>query len=268
MKSLTYFVPVDFTQASYNALQYAVLLAKESEGQVKLCHVVDMNEIPESDNQVSVSLALDRLFKNAERKLKSLREFISLDYINTEEDVIMGNVQYSLINRIEKVKPDVIVVGRKTENKINKGSVINYITKNTNTPVLVIPQNHNPKIPDHAVVTIDVSPELVVRFKTLLSIIKKISPDISILNIRSSKNNVASQNWIADLRSQYGINAQFLSGDHTAANGSLDDFIKENKIDLLYNVKSKKSWFGRLLSLLHSTQPVNSAVPYLIYQAE
>jgi nucleotide-binding universal stress UspA family protein len=268
MKPLTYFVPIDFTQASYNALQYAVLLAKESDGQVKLCHVLDLNEIPESDNPVVVSLALDKLLQEAGRKLKSLREFISLDSINVGEDIIMGSIRYSLINRIEKVKPDVIVMGRRTESKINRWSVIHYITKNTSTPVLVIPQNHNPKIPDRAAVTIDVHPELVVKFKALLSIIKKISPEISILNIRGSKENANRQDWIEDLRSNYGIKAQFLSGENTTGAGGLDHFIKENKIDLLYNVKAKKSWLGRLLSSVHSAQQDNSAVPYLNYNAE
>ena len=268
MKPLTYFVPIDFTQASYNALQYAVLLAKESVGQVKLCHVVDLNEIPESDNQVVVSFALDKLLQDAGRKLKSLREFISLDSINVDEDIIMGNVRYSLINRIEKVRPDVIVVGRKSDSKISRLSVIHYITKNTSTPVLVIPQNHNPKIPDRAAVTIDVNPEYVFQFKTLLSIIKKISPEISILNIRGSKEKENKQDWIRDLQNNYGIKAQFLSGEEAVGPGSLDNFIKENKIDLLYNVKSKKTWVGRLLGLLHSVQQDNAAVPYLIYNAE
>lgn len=240
MKPLTYFVPIDFTQASYNALQYAVLLAKGSVGDVKLCHVVDLDEIPESDNQVVVSLALDRLLQDAGRKLKSLRGFISLDSINTDEDIVIGNIRYALISRIEAVKPDVIVVGRRTDSKFSRWGVIHYITKHTNTPVLVIPQNHNPKVPDRAAVTIDVNPEYVVQFKTLLSIIKKISPEISILNIRGSKEREHKQDWIRDLQNNYGIKAQFLSGENALGASSLDNFIKENKIDLLYIVKSKK----------------------------
>lgn len=270
MRPLIYFVPIDFTQASYNALQYAVLLAKESEGQVKLFHVVDLNELPESDNQVVVSLALDKLLKDAARKFKSLREFISLDAINVEEDILMGNVKYSMINRIEQLNPDVIVVGKQSETRIKRGGVIHHIIKNTNKPVLVIPENHNPKIPDRAAVTIDVDPEQLVNFKTLLSIMKKISPEISIIKIHGSKRHEDAQLLIDDLRSNYGIHAQFLSGVSKPEAKNLDDLIKENKIDLLYNVKSKRGVMNRLFSSLQSTQQLSASagVPYLLYNAD
>lgn len=265
---MIYFVPIDFTPASYNALQYAVLLAKESEGQVKLFHVVDLNELPESDNQVVVSLALDKLLKDAARKFKSLREFISLDAINVEEDILMGNVKYSMINRIEQISPDVIVVGKQSETKIKRGSVIHHIIKNTNKPVLVIPEKHNPKIPDRAAVTIDVNPEQLVKFKALLSIIKKISPEISIIKIHGSKSYEDAQLLIEDLRANYDIHAQFLSGINKPESKDLEDLIKENKIDLLYNVKSKKGLMTRLFGSSQSTQQLSSGVPYLLYNAE
>ncbi|HZI23723.1 MAG TPA: universal stress protein, partial [Chryseolinea sp.] len=101
METFKYFVPVDFTESCYNAIQYTTTLARSSGGTVKLCHVVDIEQIPESDNPVLVSFAMDRLILEAQKKMKSLREIIFMQGIHVKEEIVLGNLRIELLKQIE-----------------------------------------------------------------------------------------------------------------------------------------------------------------------
>lgn len=248
METLTYFVPVDFSACSYNALHYATMLARCSQGKIKLCHVIDLDEIPESDNPVVVSFAMDRLIKSAEKKMRSLREIISMEGIIVKEEIIIGNLRTQLLNQIDALKPNVIVIGRNVDKKVSTGSLLRYITQNTCVPVLVIPQSHNPKIPNRAVLASDLDPRREVQFTPFFDIIKKVTHELSILNIKSGYFSNANDalNWINNLNTTYGVNAKLLPQENKNGIKGIVDFIHTNKIDLLCTVKYNHSLYDKL----------------------
>jgi nucleotide-binding universal stress UspA family protein len=248
MKTLTYFVPIDFSQSSYNALHYAILLAKLSEGSVRLFHVVDPEEIPESDNQVVVSFALDRLERKAKDKLRSLREMISIEGLEGEDSVVTGRVKFELLKHIKGAKPSVIVMGKEVDGQPDTHSVVSFITRNTEVPVLVVPSSHNPKIPNRAVLATDTRPDKISGFAECINIIKMISQEISVLNVG---RNVSPQgrdaiHWLEEINSTYGISASFITNNNSKDGNEIANFIRNNKVDLLCTIKRNQNFLDRL----------------------
>ncbi len=247
MKTFTYFVPIDFSACSFNALHYATMLARCSNGEIVLSHIIDLDQLPESDNPVVVNFAIDRLIKNAKEKLSSLSEIIFLKGILVKQQVAIGNVQLQLINQISTLKPDVIVMGRDSSNP-NGQSLLKYVTKSTNLPVLVVPQSHNPKVPNRAVLASDLDPKKQEKLAPFFEIIKKVSHELSILNIKSGyfSNAQEALNWIQNLNKTYGVNAKLLTPENNEGIADLKNYVKINDVDLLCTVRYNKSIFDKL----------------------
>jgi len=247
MKKLTYYVPVDFSECSLNALQYATMLARFAEGKVVLGHVIDLEEVPESENPVVVSWSLDRLSRKVQEKMKSLREIISLEGTAVEEEILVGNVRQSLLKQIEKVRPTVIVIGRNTERNPGKGSLLTFITKNTRIPVLVVPGSHNPKVPNKAVLATDMKSFDLREFEPFIDIIRKTSQQLSVLNIRGNQSNVKSiKEWVDKLNTTYNIKAKVLQPEQYDAVESVVDYVNSNNVDLLCTINRNYSLLEKL----------------------
>lgn len=268
METITYFVPVDFSACSYNALHYATMLARCAPGRIHLCHVVDLEEIPDSENPVVVSFAMERLITKAEEKMKSLREIISMTGILVKEQIVMGNVKTQLMKQIDSVQPNVIVMGRNVDKKVGVGSLLRYITRNTNVPVLVIPESHNPRMPDRAVLASDMDTSREVDFAPFFEIIRRVSNELSILNIRSGffANAGDALKWLNKLNATYGMNAKLLEHEENSSGvKGIVDFIRTHKIDLLCTVKSNKSIYDRLFDRSLANQLTSEVeVPVLV----
>src|SRR5690606_33436884 len=68
------FVPVDFSKASFDSLEYALNLAKTCQGCIDLFHITDAGELYESDNAIVINRLLDRLETKANAQNESLKE--------------------------------------------------------------------------------------------------------------------------------------------------------------------------------------------------
>jgi nucleotide-binding universal stress UspA family protein len=245
MKTLTYFVPVDFSNCSYNALQYAIMLARFSGGQVKLCHVIDLAQVPESDNSVVVSFALDRLEKKVMEKMKSLDEIISLAGVTVEKVIAIGNVRITLLNEIEKANPQIIVLGKNTETHPRAGGIIAYITKHARVPVLAVPRSHNPRVPNKAMLATDLKSDKVREFAPLFEIMLTNSKELSVLAINGKGNTERANKWVKEIKSTYGVDAKIL---HQSSEGVIDvsDFIRADNVDLLCTINKAPRFLQKL----------------------
>lgn len=267
MKAFTYLVPVDFSACSYNALHYATMLARCSHGEIMLSHVIDLEEIPDSENSVVISFALDRLVKKAEEKIKSLGEIISLKGIVVKQQILIGNVQIQLEKQINELKPDVIVMGRNAEHKLRAQSLLKYITRNTNVPVLVVPQSHNPKIPNRAVLASDLNPKKDVKLAPFFEIIKKVTQELSILDIKSGyfSNAQDALTWIKNLNETYGVNAKLLRQENKDGLTGIKDYVQTNHVDLLCTVKCNRNFLDKFFDRNISNQLTSQLeVPVLV----
>lgn len=245
--TITYFVAVDFSVCSYNALQYATLLARLSKGTIKLVHIIDIDEVVESDNPVVVSLSMDRMVTKANEKMKSLREIISNEGIQVEEEISFGNVRIALRRCIEQTNPTVIVLGRNTDTKPGTNSLVSYITHHTKLPVLLVPRTHDPKIPTRAVLATDMKSEDGKALVPLFEIISKTTNELSILIMKSTvtKSDREEGKWIKALSSRHGIDARLLHYPNENMELGVVDFVRSNPVDLLCTVKRNRNFFQK-----------------------
>jgi len=249
METFTYFVPVDFTECCYDTLQYTASLARNSGGSVKLCHVVDLEEIPESDNPVVLMFAIDRHLQEVQKKMKSLREIILMEGISVEDEIVMGNIRLELIKQIESEKPSVIVIGKEPNTQLTSHSLLTYLTRNTTSPVLVVPQSYNSKLSSRAILTLDMDFTKAGRFSLLSEITERILNLFSVLEIRSLhfSNGKGAIDWINTMRSKGGVNPNVLADGNNDRINQLLDFIRDAKIDLVC-IREKHSIFNKLFN--------------------
>ena len=266
MKSFTFFVPIDFSACSFNALHYATMLARCSNGEIILSHTIDLDQLPESENTVVVNFAIDRLTKTAEEKLRSLREIIFLNGIVVKHQVSMGNVKIQLTKQIDELKPDVVVVGRDSEDA-SAHSLLKYIAKNTSLPVLVVPKSHNPKVPNRAVLASDLDPKKQMTLAPFFEIMKTVSHELSVLSVKSNFFTNAQQalTWIHNLNKTYGVNAKLLTREQTDRISDLKVYMEKNEIDLFCTVRYNKNIFDKIFGRKLPNQLANQLeVPVLV----
>src|SRR5688572_18579141 len=137
----TILVPIDFTAASYKALDYALSIAKRLNWSVALVHVVVrsyaegfVDSIPKTDLRVVAR-------REAQRKLDALASANRRADLSIRSVVRDGLPEYEILRTAEKIKAKMIVLGRQDRNPLSRlifGSVSRDILDVARCPVLVI----------------------------------------------------------------------------------------------------------------------------------
>jgi len=125
----TILAPVDFSDASTNALSFAAELAKRSAARLVIVNISQDGEKEEAKNTLS---SLESGLKNS----------FDAELI-CESVIVQGNLIAELKKIIEVQRPDLIVMGTKGASGLKKlligSNTVNVISKTT-VPVLVIPE--------------------------------------------------------------------------------------------------------------------------------
>lgn len=265
MNRINYFIPVDFSEASYKAIQYASMLAGKTGGMIYLGHVIDAGEITESDNPVVVQWSLDRLEKKASEKMLSLKEIISGSGIKVNQDVRFGNLRNELLKMIARCTPDVIVFPRKTSSS-PKPDMLTFLSKKCKQPLLVVPDSFVLQVPGRTVVATDLRPANG-ELGTLFQLISKSANEIALLNIRRVNTPPAASKdeWITKLEEKYGLDAQLLQQEGDNVVHGVINFVKSNPVDLLCTIRRNKNFLARALGDSVSNEIASQAeVPVLV----
>ncbi|MBC8756747.1 universal stress protein [Kordia sp. YSTF-M3] len=113
-------VLTDLSEACNTALENAVNLSKIINGSVEVFHVLKPSDIAEYENQLSAMRSIDEERVNKKAKLKTLvREISKKTGVTITASSILGNLKDETMERIEAVKPDIVVLGKRTQKLIN-----------------------------------------------------------------------------------------------------------------------------------------------------
>ena len=157
-------------------------------------------------------------------------------------------------------------MGRDSEDE-SAHSLLKYIAKNTSLPVLVVPKSHNPKVPNRAVLVSDLDPKKQVKLAPFFEIIRKVSHELSILNVKSNyfSNAKEALTWIQNLNTTYGLNAKLLMHEDTDKISDLKNYMEKNQVDLFCTVRYNKSIFDKIFGRRLPNQLTNQLeVPVLV----
>ena len=264
MDKLTYFVPVDFSDCSYNAVQYATLLAKMFNGKVQLFHVADARNIAESDNPVVVMRSMDQLVEKAVSRMHSFCEMISETWqLQVNYSVTAGNVGHTLLNEIKNTKPDVIVFG-----KNKKGCyLLKKMLANTNIPVFVIPASARIQEPTNIILTMDMNNLRSEVLLPVVELVQKTSQPLSLLHVPPGNklNGKAGKQWAEQVAQKFNCNITILKEEEQVGIHNILGQIQAGYADLLCTVKRQKRFFPSLFTDKFPTKlALQSKVPTLV----
>ena len=141
-KRRTLLVPVDFTESSLKALDYALSHAKRINATVTLLHVLDgVYGEGFMDSTVRIK-ERTRAIGDARLRLTLLAASRMDRRVPMECVVKHGNVEYEIFRFAETASVHLIVLGRKTRNSLSRfvfGSVTKDVIETSPCPVIVVP---------------------------------------------------------------------------------------------------------------------------------
>lgn len=134
-------IPVDGSDASKNALNYAIAMAKQYEAELHLIYVADVSEAAYPVMQVTLDrTGLASIKERAEKVINNMKELVPEDVklISMVKIGIPGNV---ISNLVEDDGIDLVVMGNSGKGSISSfitGSVSHYVIHHVKCPVLIV----------------------------------------------------------------------------------------------------------------------------------
>jgi len=264
MDSKTYFVPVDFTECSYRAVQYAVLVAKMFGDEVRLFHVINIDDIPESDNPVVMSRMIDQLRTKAESRMRSFCEMLSeINRVHVCHAIAVGHVENTLMKEIGETKPDVVFFGRGNTDI----TLIRRVLPRLKIPAFIVPSSGEIHAPSKIALVTDLRPVPPAAMEFLADMVREGRQVLSLVYFGQNrrKSQEPSEKWLQHFIAKCGGGAVFVTEKSAATLTSLTRLTQSISPDLICVVRRKKSFFYALFDQNISVElALNVTIPVLV----
>jgi nucleotide-binding universal stress UspA family protein len=139
-------VPVDFSQTSLRALDYAVQLSRRLDARLTVVHVVEPVHYPMAGDLVGLGLDLSTVYTEIERaartRLTKLAAKLEARRIVVRSLLTHGTPHYVIVESAKKLKADLIIMsthGRTGLSHVLMGSVAERVVRLAECPVLTVP---------------------------------------------------------------------------------------------------------------------------------
>jgi Universal stress protein UspA and related nucleotide-binding proteins len=132
-------VPLDFSPASFKALDFAVPLAERFSATVHLVHVFDFDYPPSMLAAMPMIIPESRLAQNAKCRLKDIAKKLALSPYNLH--VVSGRAYRSICELARKIGTELIITaasGQSALEHVLLGSTVERIVQYANCPTLVV----------------------------------------------------------------------------------------------------------------------------------
>jgi len=134
--------PIDFSPCSVRALEYALSLAQETDGQLILLHVVE-SILDEAGDIAPGGLSDYRaqLERDARDRLRLSVPEQARDWCRPEEIVVSGRTYRQILKLVDEKEADLIVMGVQGRSAVDLlvfGSTANHVVREARVPVLTI----------------------------------------------------------------------------------------------------------------------------------
>lgn len=195
--------PIDFSESSLNALNYAVQVARQFNSKLILFHAIFIPS-QELEENLLMPIDLEARKEEVERRLEEISKGIQLK----ESDIPVafylkfGTPENEILDIIKEQQIDMVIMGTKGAEGFIKlfGTVSSAIALKASCPVLIIPEKFHFKKINHIVYATDVHGNEHYLIKYIISLAKLFNAHISYLNIQK-KNHEGIDEIIG-----YGLN--------------------------------------------------------------
>jgi nucleotide-binding universal stress UspA family protein len=142
----TILVPVDYSETSLNALEYAAKMTQVYQANLHIIHVIDPDiYLTFSPNGIELDLTQETIVEREEKKLQALADDILTQYqISVSHKCVTGNVVNLINEEATNIQCDLIIMGTHGLSGIKSffmGTNAYDVSKKAICPVLTVPDN-------------------------------------------------------------------------------------------------------------------------------
>ncbi|MEP7080647.1 MAG: universal stress protein [Ginsengibacter sp.] len=269
-------VPIDFSEASFNAMHYAAFLANAFSANLIVMHAYTGTQgFDETlDNQVYDSI--EELDEANEQFLKNEINGVIRNFTIKAEGIISKGSAPVVIKEIaEKRKVSLIVMGMKGKGESNSifGSTTTAMVTKVDSPLLVVPQNAPYEVINNITIATDFTDEkLPPNWDLLASLIEKFNAFVQILNIRKKNEEhlekiIADKHGAAELWNNHAHSFNIIESDDVV--DGINKFLHSKPTDLLVMISRKRNFLERIWGVSHTKEMTKQVgIPMLVLHEE
>ncbi|MBK6264410.1 universal stress protein [Marivirga sp. S37H4] len=268
--------PVDFSEYSLNALEYAANLLQIKKGYITLLYIFTEHEFSKAIKDKDDPASFNSMKEHAAQKLKVLAEETENAFqVKCEYNMAIGGVDKTIASYADNNDFDYIVMGT-MGNGYNESTIIGSRTmrtvKESKTPVITVPIQTTFNGLKSVVYASDYSESDKLIMQRLVSFVFPFHSRIRFVHISHSKNVMSENTYEAfksDLDSFLGYDrvSYYLKEYKNDISHGIEEFVKEQHGDLLVLFKRKRNFLDNLISSSVSREiSYLSSHPVLIYK--
>jgi nucleotide-binding universal stress UspA family protein len=269
-------VPIDFSDASFNAVNYAAFLANAFSVPLTLVHayksVSAFDEVPRE----KVASSVKQMDVENENFLKNEMEGIIKRFTVKIESIVKKGNPVNVITETAKEKhSDLIIMGMKGKGESNSkfGSTTTALIDKTNIPLLIIPKKANYQSIDTITLASDFSHEkLLSNFPVLEKIIERFNPFIQVLNVQKKSSKLTAK-FIAN-KTSTGLmwkkfNHSFDIIERDDIEEGIEKFLKKQPTDILIMIARKRNFITKVIQPSRTKKMIyQTKIPLLVLHEE
>lgn len=265
-------VPIDFSEASVNAISYAVSLANAFNAGLTLVHAYTNTSAFDESSKATVHSSLEELETDNEKFLEKKMEGFSKKFTMEIDRLVKKGTPIKVINEVaQKIKSGLIIMGMKGKGESNSifGSTTTFIIDKTFIPILVVPFKASFQSIGTVTLASDFKNGKILGNSSILEqFVSKFDPFIQILNVQTHPSGLNSKE-IADKMSaglrwdqhRYSIN---IIKENDIEEG-INKFLIQHPTDLLVMVAKEHSFIEQVVGFSHTKKMTKQTeIPLLV----
>src|SRR5688572_25869694 len=279
MKKILY--PTDFSSTAEHAFIFALQIADHLGASIITLHAFNRPDVsnfnlPETLREVYDSIDLDA-FENYEDEVPVLRDiatgngYYHVPMVHVLEE---GAPVSAILRTANKNKADLIVMGTTGAGKMEKfffGTVASKVLEEAHCPVVVVPTTAEfDGVIDHIAVAINFKEEDARLIEAVRKFRDALGCHLHIIHIDTDQNQTSKNQMITfcePWQNDKRMTRHCLT--HKDVNDGLDQFVKEQNIDLLALLSHKQNWFEELFQQNRAKElSFQHSIPILVYQSD
>lgn len=252
--------PTDFSNNSYDALEFILAMNRGQALELKIVHASDpannMQDAPMSTIQL-----IKTLTDVASASLRKMEQRITNDFNNGDEswkvttEVLIGNPSIKIVDHAVEYGADLIVLGNKGENYSISDKLLGItsltLTDEAPCPILLIPKDYKYEGLENVVypTNLDYSDPYIL-WKSM-NVVSPHKPVIRCLHVKSTfETQLAEQEAFAKYMVDHSPSIQtiFHTEDSDDTEDSLMSFVETYNCQMVIMHKTKRSFFNKIFS--------------------
>ncbi|UII25327.1 universal stress protein [Fulvivirga maritima] len=253
MKNLkSILIPIDFTDASKNAVRYASYIFDKESVNLVIVHVTDKTDFSQAE---------------IENKFNTFREETLTGLPHYEFHIYLGNPADELLRAADEHRSSLVIMGLKSENRKDSISIASGLMKDLDCPIIAVPDFYTDYRLKRIAYGNDFKEIRVSQvLKDVMQLALKFSSKLYVFHVNREKEPVLIDNS-ENILEYYleNIEHEYVAINDKDMENAINNYVVEQKIDLLITLsrdhgRNKSNSEGKLIYQLAE----NTKIPMLI----